>query len=102
MTTASRCGSIDISPRDALTSAGWMLGLSLALAVAGVALDKSFGPSVLIEALLHSSFFIALTLSLGRIYLKAYSPAARNVITAIAIPGWYAFFLMVAVVAART
>ena len=102
MITASRCASADVSKADAAISAGWMIGLTLALTTLGVTLDKTIGPHVAIEALLHSSFFIALAVSSQHTFLKPYSRVARNVIIAAMTVGWYGFFLGVSALAALT
>jgi len=100
MLTASRCGSPDISTADALRSAGWMIGLSLALSAIGVYLDKTLGDNLPTNALLHSAFFIAFTVSCTHTFLKPYSRAARNVIAIGGSVGWYLFFLSVGALAA--
>lgn len=78
-----------------------MIGVCLMLSLMGIALETIFGDHVAIHALLLSAFFIAFTIASRYTYLKPYSAAARNLITLIAIPGWYLFFLLVATVPAR-
>jgi hypothetical protein len=95
MITASRCSTADISMNDAGRSAAWMIGVTLLLTMLGVALDKTIGPHATIDALLHSSFFIALTISSRSTYLKPYSWAARNTLIGLVCVAWYAFFLAV-------
>ena len=95
MITASRCGSIDISKADAARSGAWMIGVTLVLTILGVALDKTVGPHVAIEALLLSAFFIALTISSRDTFLKPYSRIATNGMILLSCVGWYVFFLAV-------
>lgn len=102
MITASRCGSVAISRSEAVRSAIWMLGLCFVLAAAYVALSRSFGPHIMLEALIYSAFFIAFTVSSKYTYLKPYSRVARNVIIGLSIPGWYLFFLGALTLAAVT
>ena len=102
MITASRCGPADISAADAGRSAAWMLGVTFALTAVGVALDKTVGDHFAIEALIYSSFFIALTVSSHETFLKPYSRAARSVVIAASAVGWYGFFLVVGAIAAVT
>ncbi len=102
MITASRCGSAAISTADAGRSAGWMIGTTLALTGIGIALDKTFGDHMMIEALLHSTFFIALTVSSRGTFLRPYSRTARNVIVTLGCLGWYAFFLVFSTIAKMT
>lgn len=98
MITASRCSSIDISARDAGYSAAWMIGVTLALTVVATLLLKTLGPHPASQALLHSAFFIALTISSRTTYLKPYSWAARNTMIGLICVGWYAFFLAFALI----
>lgn len=98
MITASRCSSIDISARDAGYSAGLMIGVTLLLTVLATVLNRTVGPHVAIDALLHSAFFIALTISSRATYLKPYSWAARNTMIALVCAAWYAFFLTVSLI----
>jgi hypothetical protein len=100
--TASRHGPLDISRAEGIRSAIWALGLSLALTATGVALDKTLGPHIMIEALLYSAFFIAVTVSSRYTYLKPYSRAARNVIVGLSVPGWYLLCLGALAVARAT
>lgn len=55
MITASRCGSADISITDAGHSAAWTIGVTLFLTVLATALNKTVGPHIAIDALLHSA-----------------------------------------------
>jgi hypothetical protein len=100
MITASRCAPLEISRADALHSAAWMIGLSLLLTGVGVTLDKTLGENVMTNALLYSAFFIALTLSSSRTFLKPYSQSARRIMTIAASVGWYLFCLAMAAIAA--
>ena len=93
MITSSRKGPVEVSKEEARRSAIWMLGISLLLAVAGVALDKTIGQHIMIEALLYSAFFIAFTISSRFTLLKPYSSGARNSIIVGVCVGWYGFFL---------
>ncbi len=79
-----------------------MIGTTLVLTGVGMALDKAFGDHMMIEALLHSTFFIALTVSSRSTFLQPYSRAARNGIVVLGCLGWYAFFLVMNVVAKLT
>ena len=102
MVTASRCGPVEISRADAQRSATWMIGVTLALTVLAVALDKTVGEHIMIEALFTSSFFIALTLSSRKTFLRPYSRTARNVMMIVSVLAWYAFFLAMSALSAMT
>lgn len=95
MITASRCSSADISKADAARSGAWMIGLTLVLTVIATILDKTIGPHFAIEALLYSTFFIALTISSRNTFLKPYSRIATNGMVVLSCVGWYVFFLTV-------
>lgn len=91
----------EIPVRDAIKSAALMIGICLVVTVIGVALDKTYGDHVLIDALLYAAFFIALTISSRYTYLRAYSPTVRNTLAVLSIPFWYGFFVLVALVGER-
>ncbi len=97
----SRSDILDISKSDAIRSGGLMIGTSLVLTVIGVALAKTYGDHILIEALLHSAFFIALLVSSPYTYLRPYSRTARIALVTAGSVAWYGFFLGVALVGAR-
>jgi len=96
MVTASRCRSAAIGRTEALKGALTMIGISLVLTGLAVLLDMRKGQHILVDALLNSSFFIALSMASRDTYLKPYSRAARNAMVLVAIPAWYLFFLGVA------
>ena len=79
-----------------------MLGVTFALTTVGVVLDKTLGDHYAIEALIYSSFFIAFTVSSNKTFLKPYSRAARAVVIAASVAGWYGVFFVVGAIAART
>ena len=79
-----RCESRALTRGDAVRSAGWMLGTTLALTILALALQKTLGDHVTIEALLLSAFFIALTVSSQKLYLRPYSRAARAILIGVA------------------
>ena len=56
----------------------------------------------MIEALSHSSFFIALMVSSRSTFLQPYSRRAQTVIITLGSLGWYAFFLATNLLAAMT
>jgi len=96
-----RCDTTDISVRDAIKSAGLMIGISLVVAVTGVTLDTLYGDHSLINALLYSGFFIALTISSRFTYLRACSPIVQNTLAVLSIPFWYGFFVFFALLGDR-
>lgn len=87
---------------EARRSTAWMLGTSLFLTTIAVVLDKTLGDHIMIDALLFSAFFIALTVSAERLYLRPYSRTARGVLIGLSAVGWYAFFLLVFFIASMT
>ncbi|NNE09531.1 MAG: hypothetical protein HKN20_13300 [Gemmatimonadetes bacterium] len=93
MITAARCGSLEISRDEGMKSAALMLGITFVLTAIGVFLDKTYGDHAMFDALIFSSFFIALSVSARLTYLKPYTARARNVITLLIVPAWYLFFL---------
>lgn len=90
------------APHRAKISAAWMLGISLASALIGLALSAAFGDSVYTESLFTSAFFIALLVSNfeGR-DPRPYSGSARVVILSAGSALIYGFFLSVAMLAER-
>lgn len=93
MIAAARCRSGDISKAEGMKSGALMLTITFVLTAIGVILDKTFGDHAMFDALIFSSFFIALSVSARQTYLKPYSATVRNVITLLVIPAWYLFFL---------
>ena len=91
-----RFESIEIPTRDALKSAGLMIGISLVAVVIGIILDVILGEHVLIQAWLYAAFFIALTISSRYTYLRAYSKTVQNTLSVLSVPVWYGFFVLVA------
>ena len=88
-----RCGSTDISRKEAWYSAGLMIAVCLLLTAIAIVLDKRYGDHIMIDALINSAFFIGLTVSSNSTFLKPYSAVARRVIIGVSIVGWYLFFL---------
>ena len=88
-------GALAFSRDDARRSTAWMIGTCLVLTAIGVTLDKTLGDHALIDALLYSSFFIALTVSSRDVALQNCTRTARIATMALVSLGWYAFFLAV-------
>ena len=82
MTKSTLCNPAGVSVQDQWKSAGWMIGGSLGLVVAGFLLKQQIGPNSLSEGLLYSAFPASLMLSSECTYLKRYSGTARTVIAA--------------------
>ncbi len=95
------CEPVHVSREEARQSSIEMIVISLLLVSTAVVLDKAFGDSIYAEALIYSSFFIALTISSRRTYFKGYSREARNLLTFLGAVVSYAFFLGVAALAVR-
>jgi hypothetical protein len=96
-----RFDDTDVPVRDAIKSACLMIGICLVATVIGVALDVIYGDHVLIQAMLYSSFFIALTISSRYTYLRAYSATVKNTLAVLSVPVWYGFFVVVAILGER-
>ena len=96
-----RIDSTDIPTRDAMKSAALMIGICLVGTVIGVALDRIYGDHYLIQAMLYSSFFIALTISSRYTYLRAYSSTVKNTLAVLSVPVWFGFFAIVALLGER-
>lgn len=80
-TKATWCNPAALSAQDQWRSAGWMVGGSLVLSVAGILLKLRIGPNSLSEALIYAAFPAALMLSSECTYLKRYSTTARRTIS---------------------
>lgn len=93
-------GRNSYAPHRAKISAAWMLGISLASAITGLALTWVFGDSLYTDALFSSAFFIALLVSNfeGR-DPRPCTGVARLVILLAGSTGIYGFFLAVSMLA---
>ena len=81
MVKAFRCAPEGVSVSDQWRSAAWLVGGSLVLTLAGVALKLQIGSNSFSEGLLYSAFPASLMLSSECTYLKRYSTAARTVMS---------------------
>ena len=94
MSSFSHCSTSDISLTDGCKSAATILGVTFALTTLGVTLDKTLGDHVAIQALILSSWMIAMVVAAPFTYLKPYSKTAQYVMIGAAVPGFYIFFLV--------
>ena len=77
MIKSTVCNPAGLSAQDQWKSAGWMLGGSATLMLAGVLLKLQIGPNSLSEGLVYGAFPASLMLSSECTYFKRYSRAAR-------------------------
>ncbi|MEM7362512.1 MAG: hypothetical protein AAF525_00695 [Pseudomonadota bacterium] len=93
MTSFFRCCSSDMTITDGFKSAATIIGVTFVLTAIGVALDKTLGNHIAIQALMLSSWMIAMAIASPFSYLKPYSKTAQYVMVSAAIPASYFFFL---------
>lgn len=77
MIKSTVCNPAGLSVQDQWRSAGWMVGGSLLLVLAGYLLKQQIGPNSLSEGLVYAAFPAALMLSNECTYFKRYSKPAR-------------------------
>jgi hypothetical protein len=78
MIKSTICNPAGVSAQDQWKSAGWMLGGSLGLILAGFLLKLKIGPNSLSEGLVYAAFPASLMLSSECTYFKRYSRTART------------------------
>jgi hypothetical protein len=101
ITFLSSCGRASYTPKQQRWSAILMIGGSIGLILVYLGLKSWFGKSVMTEALLYSTFNIALVLSSLPTFLKSYPRNVRLSLLALGIGGSYGFFLLVTLFAER-
>lgn len=73
------CGVEGVTREDQWRGVAWMLGGTLGLMAVALLVRSQAGKNAFTEALLFSSYPIALVISSRCTYLKRYSPVAQNV-----------------------
>ena len=79
-TLFAHCQPSESTAAEQRRSIAWMLGGTLVLALAYLALKRAFGDTLVVDAFGVSTFPIALLVSGHETYFKPYSRAARSVI----------------------